>query len=141
MKFRIVKDGNLLLFENKDSFSRQEILDRFFKNSELTKLIELSLKELEENYSSYVNYLCINYTFYELIALKSIECIHHISGINRKVFPQLRKGQEIWNVASKMYGPEVEKIRGSDKDCFYLDSNIQAFEQFLSKEIEQFQGE
>ena len=42
-------------------------------------------------------------------------------------FPELRHGQAIFNEALSMWSDEVEKIRGTDDDCFYDDKKIKAF--------------
>jgi hypothetical protein len=42
-------------------------------------------------------------------------------------FPDLRHGQAIFNEAVSMWPDEVEKIRGTEDDCFYDDKKIKAF--------------
>ncbi len=42
-------------------------------------------------------------------------------------FPELRHGQAIFNEARSMWPEEVEKIRGTDDDCFYDDKKIKVF--------------
>lgn len=49
--------------------------------------------------------------------------------IAMKCFPNLRYGQVVFNEACNLWPEEVNKIRGTDDDCFYKDSKV---EQFLS---------
>lgn len=42
-------------------------------------------------------------------------------------FPKLRYGQALFNEACSMFPAEVNKIRGTDDDCFYNDKKILAF--------------
>lgn len=42
-------------------------------------------------------------------------------------FPELRHGQALFNEACSMFPEEVNKIRGTDDDCFYNNKKISAF--------------
>ena len=40
---------------------------------------------------------------------------------------QIRYGQAIFNTAYKMYPDAVDKLRGTDLDCFYRDEKVDKF--------------
>lgn len=42
-------------------------------------------------------------------------------------FPELRYGQAVFNEAYSMFPEEVEKIRGTDDDCFYDNKKVSSF--------------
>ena len=42
-------------------------------------------------------------------------------------FPELRHGQALFNEACSMFPEEVNKIRGTDDDCFYNNKKISVF--------------
>lgn len=42
-------------------------------------------------------------------------------------FPQLRYGQAIFNEACGLWPDEVNKIRGTNDDCFYQDAKVKQF--------------
>jgi hypothetical protein len=44
-----------------------------------------------------------------------------------KHFPQLRYGQAMFNEAYSMWHEFVNTIRGTNDDCFYQDSKVEAF--------------
>ncbi len=46
-----------------------------------------------------------------------------------------RLGQAYFNYAYKMFPDETEKLRGTDKDCFYRDELIPEFLEELDKLI------
>lgn len=47
----------------------------------------------------------------------------------------LRYGQCLWNKAIDLAPEAVEPIRGTNSDCFYKDSNIDAFIKALKKNL------
>ena len=50
-----------------------------------------------------------------------------------KQYPELRKGQAMFNVLCKLNSKWAEEIRGQKIDPFYNDENIPAFEKWLKK--------
>lgn len=47
--------------------------------------------------------------------------------IAMKNFPQLRYGQAMFNEAHSLWPEEVNKIRGTNDDCFYNDDLVSKF--------------
>ena len=60
--------------------------------------------------------------------------IIHKAGILRKAQPYLRKGQAIMSTAINFDGHKVSILTGSNCDCFYGDSKIDAFLDEFCKE-------
>ena len=45
----------------------------------------------------------------------------------KSIIHSLRLGQSVYNIANKEFPREVEKLTGTEKDCFYQDENITPF--------------
>ena len=56
-----------------------------------------------------------------------LEELHKRVSIAMDTFKDLRYGQAIFNEAMSMWPDEVEKIRGTDDDCFYDDKKVKNF--------------
>ena len=53
--------------------------------------------------------------------------LHKRIGIAMSRFPNLRYGQAVFNEAHGMWKEDVNKIRGTDDDCFYDDKKVPKF--------------